>query len=344
MSTPIGAVIRNPEAISHFTKNHAGVFSMIFNEKRAQPRSWITRLFGEFPIDGAWATDHAWGALPLMRPFYLGNPVRDVGVVDYTIKLLPHQYHVGRIVVNRRDKRDSKAPQSIESKMREPANAAARHEEVVFFELQAGAASEYLHRDVSFDNIFGGTGLFSNSHTYNGETLDNIVTKTITTPSSFFDAFYLAANVWDDARSDNGDEYWDYQKLEDSEIIIVVPTSLRQVVSQAVNSPMIHLGSNSGAATNYWREIFNSDKVQVVGSQKVTDGKVRAYRVSTGDADRVDLKPYYKAMVEGVRVKEWRETNSDWSKATEQEGIDFLIDCAYVPGNPLTAVEIAPAA
>ncbi len=41
--------------------------------------------------------------------------------------------------------------------------------------MLAQTASTFAHDQVDFANIFGGTGQFSNSHSFEGQTLDNIL-------------------------------------------------------------------------------------------------------------------------------------------------------------------------
>lgn len=337
MAFPTGAVIRDPERLNHFYRDLAGVFADAFSMKRENaPKSYIMDLHQQVSIEGPYLTDQGWYAVPLPGPFPRGTGVTDASVGEFTYTLHPYEYATPRLPVNRRDERDSNAPKSLRALMQETADYLVNYPELTFPEMLAGSASTFLDPNVSFTTFVGSTGVFNNAHSYQGQTHDNIVSKTISNLSDMIDGWYDAIQVLDDAVSSNGRPYWDATKTQNVRYSVVIPTELRQIMNALVYSEMPLQGGNT-SSTNYFKAVFG-EKAEFHVNADLTDANDH-YIFRVGDEGSM-LKPFVFGEKEGIRVETWENGTSDWAKENQAEGMRYIRDMAFGAGNFFCAVKI----
>lgn len=345
MSVPAGAVLRNPATINQFYPNLDALFSTIFHDRNIKAqKSWVKQLFSRVALKGAYYVGQTYTTPATPRPYYRGEEVQDSGVNEYTLTLQSNEYATPRYVTYWRDERDSFAPIKARETMEKASDYLNNYDEMVLPELMDGSTGTYLHGEVDFTNILGGTGLFSDSHSYEGQTLDNQVEKTITNLASAIDALYSARQVFHDMLLPNGEPYWDTMATENAKFIVVVPTELEEIFNQLTGSSMIAL---NGVATtsNYFKDVFGQNYEYHTFNRLTSATTVRVFRVGSDDSG---VKPFlYGEQAEqngaSVYTQVWNDGNSDESRRTRIDGIRFFRDMLFGIGSPFCATEIVAA-
>ena len=319
MPVPIGSVEALATTVNHFYPDLKSEFVTTFDNRETEPE-WIRKLFRGAEVTGAYESFHAWGSSPLPLPLERGQYLHDSGFEEYILTLYVHDYATPRLTWHINDVQDSRAPKSLKDRAQDSSKKLGDLKKFTIPELLAGSASTFLHPEVSFTNIFGGTGLFSSSHSYNGQTLDNSIAGDGTAAGNIIDDIWEVRQTFRQMVDTLGRTYWDQEAEGNTSWCIIIPEQLEQVFSQVLKSELLVPAGATAPASNYTRDVFG-DKVQVKILETLTD--TDNWFVVRQPADAEGMTPFIWGERKGLEVKTWLMGNSDWSKETHQEGLQW---------------------
>ena len=97
-----------------------------------------------------------------------------------------------------------------------------------------------MHPDTSFDTLFGGTsGIFSDSHSFNGQTLDNNLAGSGTAQGNIIDDLWTVRKTFRQMVDTVGIPYWDRDRLSNAKWVVVYPEELEQVFKSIMHSELV---------------------------------------------------------------------------------------------------------
>lgn len=336
MPIPAGATDRTAGVVGHFFPEIDPRFARHYMRARSTVPEAISALFYTIPVpeQRAYVVLQGWFERGRPRRINRGQPVTDAGFTGFTQTIYAHQYGTDRYPIHRSDDRDSNAPVKPRDVAKESAKWLGQLELWVLPELLAGAVSTELHEDTDLTNELGGSGLYSNSHSVDGQTLDNIVSGTGTTFQAWKDDYYSAVLLFDTMPAPNGRAYWGDDVSEDRAMTLLAPKERRETLHEILKSTLVLQGGATAPSSNFLRDVMN--------------GKITPH-ISTALSDtddwylfltQEDLRPFVKAEKEGIRMEEWRNKTSDWAKTTQQEGERHLVEVGFTIGAIPCAVAI----
>ncbi len=392
MPVPIGSVEALATKVNHFYPELMATFSDMFNKKRAAP-SWVDEWFVKESTVGAYFSAQVWLAPPLPVPFIRGMGLQKAGFGELAYTVYVYDYTTPQMTWHMHDRDDSRAPQDLKVKVTQTAEYLRELPEQVFFELLTEATgtrlhpqvsyanifggtglyddsrapqdlkvkvtqtAEYLrelpeqvffelltetsgtrlHPQVSYANIFGGTGLYDDSHSYGGQSYDNNLAGTGTSTANITDDMYtLRTWMWDTPNS-NGDPYWDPSRVEDINWQFVIPVELEQVFNKLFTQTLSLEGGTVGASSNYIKTLFG-DKTKVNVYQRLTDTDDWYARIAS--ESQGSARPFIQVTRKGVTAQNWNEGNSDWTRETLMEAMRWYCRYAFGVGNPFVTAKI----
>jgi len=335
--TPVGAVEALATTVNHFYPDLNSEFIGVFDRREEEP-SWINDLFINAAGDKAFVNFHAWGAAPLPLPVSRGAYIHEGGFGEYTLTVYPYEYATPKISWHVNDVKDSRAPKSLVDRAHEAAKNLAMLRKFVIPELLGGAAVTFLHEDVSFTNIFGGTGLYSNSHSYNGQTLDNIATGSGTSAGNIIDDLWTVRQAYRDMVNDVGRTYWEQEGEKKTKWTILVPPELEKVFNTVLRSELIVPAGATAPASNYTRDVFG-DLVEIHVLETLSD--TNDWHVIRSPQDSANMRPFLWAERAGIETIQWLISNSDESRESRHEAIMWLRRGFIGIGMPHTAVQVS---
>lgn len=330
---PIGAALRSATAVNHFYPKLDAAFANVFRLKRTEPRAWIKRLVREVVIENAYWVAQGWFSVPMPGPVRRGQGPRYASIDEFTVTLYPHEYETPILDWQIHDAKDSNAPVGMEEQAEQMANGMMIYRELTLEEMLLGAASTYLHPDQELDNMFGGTGLFSNSHSFNGQTLDNSLAGTGTTVGAIGDDLYTGHQTFDEMVNSEGEKFWMQEGTEASQWTLLVPSELRQAFDALFDQTMFIEAGGISATTNYIKNKYGS-KVKVEVFDRLSDAS-DWYLFRTSD----EHKPLLHGVKDELEKDVWLMGESDWSKRHKKEGIRWRGRWADGYGVPQTALK-----
>ena len=335
MSDPIGAVLRDATALNHFYPELEPTLAMLF-ARFNEEQSWQKDLFRQETVTGAYYTLHAWMSPPNPSPFPRGQAIHSSGFGELTMQVAVENYKTDLMRWHRDDLADSRAPLSLRAQAELGMKRLMNYKDFVLQELLLGTASTYLTPGFAFNNIFGGTGLFSSSHSYNGQTWDNSQPGSGTSAAALIDDLWTLIKNFQGAVDSEGNPYFTASEVEEARYCIVIPDDLLQAFSQALKSEFLLEGGATAPSSNYTRTVFAA-QMQLKVYQRLTDANNwYIFRTDIGTNER----PFAEGSREGFRTQNWTESNSDDSRKTLYEGIRGVRRIAYAIGNPLYAQEV----
>lgn len=336
----IGAVLRSVTTVNHFYPDLDAAFSRMFDTaRRTKPRSWLMDLFRRVTIPGAYWTTHAWASVPVPGPAPRGQGIRDAGFDEFSYTLYPFDYHTPRLTWHIHDVRDSRAPRSLTAQAETAGNHLAAYPDLAINDVLTQTPSGVdggLDNETDFTTIFGSAGVFNNSHTYNGQTLDNILSRTGLQVGQIANDLYEIYNLFMSMVDTEGQPYWLQESSESARWLIVIPKELKAVFD-ALFGQQLWLESGALSATSNWvRDIFG-DKVTVKVLDRLSNTQDwYVFRVTENDG----AKPFIFAEKDGVERDEWLKGQSDWSKSTLKEGMRWRRRMAFGAGEPFCCVKM----
>lgn len=338
MTNPLLSQQPSATVVNGFYPELKATFATLFdNHYKEGVEDWISGLFKSESVDGAFFSAHTWLNAPLPKPFVRGAGISTKGFGELTYTLYVYDYRTERMVWDVRDRADSKAPMSFMNRVNDAAKYLGRLDHFVFPELLAASASTYLHPDVDFTTIFGSTGLYSDSHSYNGQTLDNNLAGSGTSLNNLIDDVYTVMQTFDDMTDSNGRPYWDDMKTTNARWCLVIPSELRQPFDEMKFGNTYIKTGTTAPSDNFLRNRFG-ERLEIKIHQPLTDANDwHVFRVSENDG----LLPFIKAERQGVTpVEQTISGQSDFSTNTLQESIYWFRRAAYGVGVPFTACKV----
>jgi hypothetical protein len=335
MPNPIGSEAASATTVTQFRKDLTDVFNELFeNHYHTDTPSWKQQLFKVVQMDGAYLVAHTHMNAPLFYPRIDGAEAQESGIDGLTYTLYPYDYETPKMVWGVNALQDTK--NNFRSRVDEAAMYLARFRDFAQEELQAGAATTFLHGEVDFTTIFGSTGLFSASHTYNGVTLNNIVTGTGTASANIFDDVYSARRAFMDMNDANSRPYWDEIRLRAAQMTVVIPSALDQAFDGVIASTTYVTPGGTSPADNFLKTVYG-DKLNVVHDAALTDAdNYFFYRTS----DVGNMRPYVYGDRLAIQPILWTMEDSDESKKTHNEAAQWWMRAAVGIGDPVTAVTV----
>lgn len=336
MPNPLLSVEASTSATSLYSYGLKDTFENIFEiHSQTDVPSEIMSLFKTVEVDGAFMVAQAYGAPPLPVPIIRGEERATNGFGDYTFELFVHDYGTPIFEWHVDDAQDERATLKARQRVEDAAKHLRMLDRYVFAELLAGSASTYLHPDTSFTTIFGSTGLFSSSHSYGGQSLDNDLAGSGTAFSNVYDDLYTMFSTFDSMVADNGVNYWNAMKTDDTEWLWIVPTAMRKIVHQIMLADMVNSGGGTSPESNYFRTAMG-EKFTPFYHELLTDTDDHMlFRMNT------DQKPLLSGIRKDMQTDDWNMTNSDYSRAKFMERVAWWLRRIFGVGNPLTAVRTA---
>ncbi|MGB1224982.1 MAG: hypothetical protein ACPHCN_12680 [Mycobacterium sp.] len=288
-------------------------------------------------IDGAYKTFQGWFSVPMPFPVRRGQGPTPGAFDEFNHTLYPHEHETPKIEWHIHDIRDSRAPESIESWAEQEARTLAIYPDLALEELLLGSASTYLHPEQELTNIFGGTGLFSNSHSFNGQTLDNQLAGSGTSIGNIADDLYAIHQANDEMVNSEGYQFWTLENTEKAKWCVVVPPELRQVFDALFDQTMFIEAGAISSSGNYVKNKYGG-KVDVKVFEPLSDASDwYAFRTNPEDG----LFPLVYGEKDGPEKDVWlMSQGNEWSLRTKKEAIRWRMRCAFGYGVPQTAHKV----
>lgn len=303
MTVPILADQPNAAVVNPFYPElHATFVDYFENHYNSGVEDWIKSLFHTETVDGAYFSAQTYLNAPLPMPRIDGEEPPLAGFGSLTGTWYIQDYWTPKLQWSVNALQDERAPLSFRTRIEESARYLANLQHYVFDELLLASASTYLHPDVSFTTIFGSTGLFSNSHTYNSQTWDNLLGGTGTDVGNIIDDVYSMQKNFKDAVDSNGRPFWNGDRISKARWLFVIPTALEQVFDQAFKQKLLLESGATAPSSNYLMDVFGT-RVEVKVHQPLSDTD-DWYGFLTNEVD--GSLPLMMIDRKGVTPKFWR--------------------------------------
>lgn len=340
MGVPAGATSRAVGASTHFNpivKTNAAIARTFLRGKLRVP-DWMKRLYRSIECPGAYELLHGFQAPAMPGPMNRGEGIRDSGFGEFTLALVPATYRTDRVPLHHDDVRDSMAPVSLEEVAEQAIMWLASYEILVFHELIEATPATYLSADHSLTNLYGGTSLYSDSHSYFGQTMDNNLASSGNSIDAFRQDLWLAVLRRREFVDSNGIPYTLAQPEDQVTMTVVVPPERQEMVNGLMGSELVLQGGATAPSSNYTRDYFRG-KLEPHVWDLITDANAK-YLFFTSDMD--DKAPLIMSEKEGLQRQEFNESNgSDWAKITRQEGMRGIRALLFGLGHPETTIKIS---
>jgi len=337
MPVPIGSVEALATTVNHFYPELMATFVNLFNKKRDTP-SWLMEWFLSESTNGAYFSAQTWLSAPLPVPFPRGMGLQKAGFGELKYTLYIYDYTTPQLIWHIHDRDDSRAPMDLKTRVAQSAEYLRELPDQVFFELLTETSGTRLHPDVSYLNIFGTTGLYDDSHSYGGQTFDNLLAGTGTSAANLGDDLYtLRSSVWNTVAS-NGEPYWDERMVDGSlQWQFVIPEEMQKPFHKLFEQTLSLEAGAISASSNYIKSLFG-EKVSVNVYPRLTDANDWYARISAGAGD--DAKPFIYVKRKGVTSQVWNEGNSDDTRESLMEGIRHYCRAGFGVGNPFSSFKM----
>jgi hypothetical protein len=339
MGIPAGATSRAVGASTHFNpivKTNSAIARSFLRGKLKVP-AWMKRLYRTIECPGAYELLHGFQAPALPSPMNRGEGIRDSGFGEFTLSLIPATYKTDRIPLHHDDKRDSMAPVSLQEVAEQAIQWLAAYEVLVFHELIEATPSTYLSNDHNLQTMFGGTALYSDSHSYFGQTLDNNLASSGNSLDAVRQDLWLAILRRREFVDSNGIPFQLAMDEDQFTMTMIVPPERQEVVNALMRSDLVLQGGATAPSSNYTRDYFKG-KVEAHVWDLITDADAK-YLFFTSDMQ--DAAPLIMCEKEGLQRQEWREEQSDWARATRMEGMRGIRALLFGLGHIWTTIKIS---
>ena len=340
MANPIGSVLASPDTLNHFYNGLHDIFMNVFsNHSNATTRSWIKRKFYQMPFTGNYEVAQGWFAVPVPEPFVRGAGLTDDGFDEFTYTLYVHDYRTPRLKWHINDLNDSRAPMSMKTRAEDAGRELAKYMEYVIVGLLTASVGQYLHPNTSFTTPLGSSSLFNASHTYNGQTLNNIVITGGVTIGAISSAYWRIRKAFSNMLTSNGRPYWNRDEETEVRWDIWIPVALEEQFNIVSRGSMVALNGGTAPSTNVTMDVFGNKTELHVLELLTSATDFYVFRETNNDG----MKPFVEGNRLDIERKQWTRFDSDWSKKTHEEGIQWWMRKAYGSGVPFTAVKGAAA-
>lgn len=338
MPFPAGASDRTVGAVNHFFPASAQdpILANTYMKGRQEIPKWYKNLWHRITIDGAYKVFTGFYPPGLPRPMQRGEGVIDEGFGEFSLTIYPQTYNTARVPLHHNDVRDSNAPVALETVAQHAVRWLAKLELLFFEELVLGSAATYLHPETSFTNMFGGSGLYSTSHSFNGQTLNNLLTKSGVSISATLEDFWALVLQRRQMVDANGIPETLGQDEAFTTLTMVYPPEREKTIAAIGKSELVLQDGASAPSSNFTRNVFMGKWDPHCWEMLADDANLYAFFINEGD----EARPFIMGEKEAQRTQEWTETNSDWSRATQMTATRALRDFGVAPGQPKCTLKI----
>lgn len=330
----IGAAVRDATVLNHFYPEFESTLSLLF-ARYNEEQTWQKELFREESTQHAYYTLHVWLSPPNPMPFPRGTPLKSKGFGELTMQVPVEDFATNLMEWHVNDMADSRAPRNMRDQVDIGMKRLMNYKDFVLPELLTGTASTYLPPGFTFNTIFGSTGAFSSSHTYNGQTWDNSVGGSGTSAPALIDDLWVMIRTFQGAVDSEGNPYYNADDVENSRYTIICPKELLQAFSQALKSEMILEGGATASSSNYTKTAFGG-QIQVKVFSRLTD--TNNWYVARTDSNLKE-KLFAEGIRQGLETQQWNQANSDVARADRIEAVRGIRRLAYAICNPLAGME-----
>lgn len=329
MAIPGGAVSRAAGTINHFFPDIDPYLSRIFIRSTAEVNPLFNKVVHRMTIKGAYGVFQGFYDAGDPSPMNRGEGITDGGFDEFSKVIYPHQYKTDRIPIHRSDQRDSQAPVKPSEVAQQQMKKLATYENRILAELLVQSATTYLHPDTDFTTWNGSASLFSSSHSFNGQTLDNSVAGTGSTASAWIDDWYSVKLARNEMPDDHGNPYWGEEAEENVSAILIAPPEREQQLAELMKSELIVQAGATAPSTHYSRDAWRGQIESHLLNRLTDNNNWFVLFVNEGD----NLKPFVFGEKEAIRREEWKNQTSDWAKRTQQEGERYLREFGVINGS-----------
>ena len=335
MTVPAGAVSRAAGAINHFFPKIDPLFAETFFRRAERIPQWVRDMFHQKPITDAYVVFHLWSLPPEPEPMSRGEGVADAGLDELTMTVHPHKYKTRRIPIHHDDSKDSNAPKTMEAVTKRESEMLSCTIERILAEMLEQSASTYLNSATSFKTKFdsSATSIFSNSHSYFGQTMDNIVASTGNTTAAWEDDWWSVIKARRDMPDSNGRPMYGLDEIMTAAHIIA-PKARERQLTELWRSQMTVRTGNTAPQDNVLKAVFGNGITPHVWPELTNTSRWYAAFISENQ------RPFLWGAKEAIRRQRWTEDNSDYSRSTEQEGERYLMRGAAANGDPESIIRV----
>lgn len=340
MGVPAGAVSRAVGAANHMNKivKENSAIARTFLRGKLRVPDWMKRLYKQIACPGAYELLHGFQAPAMPGPMNRGEGIRDSAFGEFTLALVPATYRTDRVPLHHDDVRDSMAPVAMPEVAEQAIMWLAAYEILVFHELIEASPSTYLSPDHSLTTLYGSTSLYSDAHSYFGQTLDNNLSSSGNSLDAFRQDLWLSILRRREFVDSNGLPYTLAQPEDQVTMTVVIPPERQEMLNGLMNSELVLQGGATAPSSNYTRDFFRG-KLEAHVWDLITNADAK-YLFFTSDMD--DKAPLIMCEKEGLQRQEFSEgAGSDWAKITRQEGMRGIRALLFGLGHPETTIKIA---
>ena len=336
MANPIGSVEASATTVNHlYPELDAAVVNAFDIHKNTDKPPWVMNLFRRVDVKGAYVSEHAWGGAPSPLPLNRGQYLHEAGFGEYTLTLYVEDYGTPVMWFHINDIQDSRAPKSMVDRANDSGTMLAQNEEFVLQELLTQTATTFLHEDTDFTTIFGSTGLFNDSHSFNSQSLDNSLAISGVSAANFGNDLWTARQTFREMVDDQGRPYWNRNRISGMKWLLVLPPELEKIASTILRSDLVVPAGATAPASNIVKDVFGKN-VEPEIFEWLTDASEWFCFLASEDAD--GMRPYLLGDRKGIEQKVWNMSQSDRSRATHQEGRQWWRRIVFGMGIPQTAL------
>lgn len=344
MTNPLLSVEASPTALSGYSYGLQDVFEDYFEDHaQTQTESYIEQMFKSVEVPSEFMVAQTYMNAPLPAPIIAGDMPETKGFDELTFSAHVYDYGTPWMEWHVNSLQDEQATKSFRDRVDKSAEYLARHPRYVFRDLLTGSATTNgLHPEASFTTIFSSTGLFNDSHSFGGQTLDNSIGGRGTSFANVFDDLYTIFQTFDDMVDANGEPFWDENQTESASWCLVCPNELRKVFNQLMKGEMVNSEGGTSPNSNYLRTVFG-ERIDVKYHSRLTDANdYYMFRTTAGgDGGAGALKPFIKGEKKGIQqVLRTMAGQNERAVTTYMESVRWWMRRLYAIGYPHCAVEI----
>lgn len=336
MAIPAGNGSRTAGATNHFFPKIDPTLAPTYLRSKAEIPSWFNSLFHRITMKDAYSVFQGFYPPGLPQPMNRGDMVRDSGFGEFSLVLYPQDYDTDRVPLHHNDVRDSNAPISLQTVAEQKAWWLARYEILCLEELLLGTQATYLHPEVAFTNLAGGSGLYSNSHSFNGQTLDNLVATAGGDFSAFIDdvwSLILQRRQMVDA---NGIPESLGRDEAMTKMLLLLPPELERFMTAFMNSELVLQSGATAPSDNFTMKHFGGKIEPHIWPMLSDDADFYAMFLNDNGGE----KPLIIAEKEDLYTQDWNEA-TDWGMRTRQRATREIRSLAFGIGQFKCTAKVA---
>lgn len=279
-----------------------------------QSDQWWKKLFRTIRAGGAYEIFHGYNAVPIPQAWMRGNSLAEKGFDEFHKTIYVYDYEL-TLTWHENDENDSRAAESLMSRVRDGAVRLAGWDELALLDLMQGSAT-YLHPSTDF-TAYDSLPLYSSSHAMRSG--GNIVSGSgVSTAEDIKSDWFDVLQAFREMVNGEGEMYW-RDALDRARFLLVVPPHLEDVMREAC--------SDDGES-----------RVDLVVWERLSRANNDWYVFLSPQGEQ---RPFIKLDRMAVRHRTWDFDNSEWSNKTKMKGMGFDVRAGYGVLNTHTAIQVA---